>query len=68
MGSVSNDNRDDDDAVSTLPRENHRCLKSSSGKQIPTNKVLTLPTILTIGRVAAIPVIVISTLLFYLIF
>ncbi|KAK1415655.1 hypothetical protein QVD17_31440 [Tagetes erecta] len=57
MGSVNNDNRDDD-VVSTLSPENHRCLKSSSSKQIPTNKVLTLPTILTIGRVAAIPVIV----------
>ncbi|KAL8218231.1 hypothetical protein R6Q57_021604 [Mikania cordata] len=60
MGSVNSDNGDDRGSavVSTLSPENHRLLKCSSSKQNPSNKLLTLPTILTIGRVAAIPVIV----------
>ncbi|CAI9296075.1 unnamed protein product [Lactuca saligna] len=67
MGSVNNDNRDDKRATendrgsgvtSTLSSDNHRHLKSAPSKQNPSTKLLTLPTILTIGRVAAIPVIV----------
>ncbi|KAK9064123.1 hypothetical protein SSX86_017995 [Deinandra increscens subsp. villosa] len=67
MGSVNNGIRDDkwttedhrrSDVMSTLSPDNHRHLKSSTSKQNPSNKLLTLPTILTIGRVAAIPVIV----------
>ncbi|KAI3734797.1 hypothetical protein L6452_14276 [Arctium lappa] len=68
MGSVNNDNRDDkwtteendrgSAVMSTLSPENRRNLKSSSSKQNPSTKFLTLPTILTIGRVAAIPVLV----------
>ncbi|KAL4592194.1 hypothetical protein LXL04_005181 [Taraxacum kok-saghyz] len=41
---------------STLSSDNHRHLKSAPSKQNPLTKLLTLPTILTIGRVAAIPV------------
>ncbi|KAI3817694.1 hypothetical protein L1987_11491 [Smallanthus sonchifolius] len=67
MGSVNNgkgaDNRTTEDdrgsaVTSTLSPDNHRHLKSSPSKQNPSKKLLTLPTILTIGRVAAIPVIV----------
>ncbi|KAJ0764244.1 putative CDP-diacylglycerol--glycerol-3-phosphate 1-phosphatidyltransferase [Helianthus annuus] len=55
MGSV---NDRGSDVVSTLSPENHRNVKSKRLKQNPANKLLTLPTILTIGRVVAIPVIV----------
>ncbi|KAL9993746.1 putative CDP-diacylglycerol--glycerol-3-phosphate 1-phosphatidyltransferase [Helianthus debilis subsp. tardiflorus] len=55
MGSV---NDRGSDVVSTLSPKNHRNVKSKRLKQNPANKLLTLPTILTIGRVVAIPVIV----------
>ncbi|KVI04964.1 CDP-diacylglycerol--glycerol-3-phosphate 3-phosphatidyltransferase 2-like [Cynara cardunculus var. scolymus] len=67
MGSVNNDNRDDKwttendrgaAVMSTLSSDNHRNLKSPASKQNTSTKFLTLPTILTIGRVAAIPVLV----------
>ncbi|KAL8242197.1 hypothetical protein R6Q59_012499 [Mikania micrantha] len=60
MGSVSNHDGDDrrSGVVSALSSENHRELKPPVCKQRASNKLLTLPTILTIGRVVAIPVIV----------
>ncbi|XP_071685767.1 CDP-diacylglycerol--glycerol-3-phosphate 3-phosphatidyltransferase 2-like [Rutidosis leptorrhynchoides] len=64
MGSVNNHNGDDklitenDRVMSTLSSENHGNVKSTPLKQNPADRLLTLPTILTIARVAAIPVLV----------
>ncbi|XP_071732875.1 CDP-diacylglycerol--glycerol-3-phosphate 3-phosphatidyltransferase 1, chloroplastic/mitochondrial-like [Rutidosis leptorrhynchoides] len=61
MGSVNGDDKlvtENGRIMSTLSSENHRNVKSPSSKQNPANRLLTLPTILTIGRVAAIPVLV----------
>lgn len=68
MGSVNGDDKlitGNDRVMSTLSSENHRNVKS---KQNPADRLLTLPTILTIGRVAAIPVLVSSTLFFSFVF
>ncbi|XP_076960438.1 CDP-diacylglycerol--glycerol-3-phosphate 3-phosphatidyltransferase 1, chloroplastic/mitochondrial-like [Bidens hawaiensis] len=58
MGSVNNNDNNGGEKLSALSPENHKSKKQEKEKQIPTNKLLTLPTILTIGRVVAIPVIV----------
>lgn len=63
MGSVNNvDDRGSDVMSALSPENNNRDLKPSVSKHNSSDKLLTLPTILTIGRVVAIPVIVSSTL------
>ncbi|KAJ0678298.1 putative CDP-diacylglycerol--glycerol-3-phosphate 1-phosphatidyltransferase [Helianthus annuus] len=73
MGSVNNGDGDEKfttdnhctSAVSAaLSPENRRNVKPPVCNRIPEDKLLTLPTILTIGRVVAIPVIVSNRLIF----
>ncbi|MFS7994388.1 putative CDP-diacylglycerol--glycerol-3-phosphate 1-phosphatidyltransferase [Helianthus anomalus] len=67
MGSVNNgdgdekfttDNHCTSAVIAALSPENRRNVKPPVCNRIPEDKLLTLPTILTIGRVVAIPVIV----------
>lgn len=59
------DKRTAEIARPTLPENDHRHRRHLKPQQ---NKLLTLPTILTIARVAAVPILISSTLSIQLVF